>query len=89
MDRSARANLDKLIESTTTLSEARQLVEDFRSRTLAELARALTGDSEPKPALRTALHGWLGWVVLTSPWPRNSWIERMGCPLAAMRAPNV
>jgi len=28
-------------------------------------------------------------VVLTSAWPRNSWIERMGCPLAAMRVPNV
>ncbi len=52
----------KLIQSTTTLPEARQLVEEFRSRTLAELARGLTGDSEPKPALRTALHGWLGYV---------------------------
>ncbi len=52
----------KLIESTTTLTEARQLVEDFRSRTLAELARGLTGDAEPRPALRTALHGWLGYV---------------------------
>jgi AcrR family transcriptional regulator len=52
----------KLIQSTTTLPEARQLVEEFRSRTLIELARGLTGDSEPKPALRTALHGWLGYI---------------------------
>jgi AcrR family transcriptional regulator len=52
----------KLIQSTTTLPEARQLVEEFRSRTLVELARGLTGDSEPKPALRTALRGWLGYI---------------------------
>jgi AcrR family transcriptional regulator len=52
----------KLIQSTTTLPEARQLVEEFRSRTLVELAQGLTGDSEPKPALRTALHGWLGYI---------------------------
>jgi len=51
----------KLIQSTT-LPEARQLIEEFRSRTLVELAQGLTGDSGPKPALRTALHGWLGYI---------------------------
>lgn len=52
----------KLIQSTTTVPEARQLVDEFRSRTLAELAYGLTGDREPKPALRTALRGWLGYI---------------------------
>jgi len=52
----------KLIQSTATLPEARQLVDEFRSRTLAELAQGLTGDPQPKPALRTALHGWLGYI---------------------------
>ncbi len=52
----------KLIQSTTTLPKARQLVDEFRSRTLVELAHGLTGDSLPKPALRTALHGWLGYI---------------------------
>jgi AcrR family transcriptional regulator len=51
----------KLIQSTT-LPEARQLIDEFRSRTLVELAQGLTGDPEPKPALRTALHGWLGYI---------------------------
>ena len=52
----------KLIQSATTLPEARELVDEFRSRTLAELAQGLTGDPQPRPALRTALHGWLGYV---------------------------
>jgi AcrR family transcriptional regulator len=52
----------KLIQSTTTLPEARQLVDEFRSRTLDELAQGLTGDSQLKPALRTALRGWLGYL---------------------------
>lgn len=52
----------KLIQSTMTLPEARQLVEGFRSRTLVELAHGLTGRSEPQPALRTALRGWLGYI---------------------------
>ncbi len=53
----------KLIQSTTTLPEAHQLVDEFRSRTLVELAQELTGgDSQLKPALRTALRGWLGYI---------------------------
>jgi AcrR family transcriptional regulator len=52
----------KLIETTTTLPEARQLVEEFRERTLVELARGLTGNPQPSAALRTALRGWLGYV---------------------------
>lgn len=52
----------KLIQSTTTLPQARQFVDEFRSRTLVELAQGLTGDLQPKPALRTALRGWLGYI---------------------------
>jgi AcrR family transcriptional regulator len=52
----------KLMQSAATLPEARQLVDEFRSRTLGELAHGLTGDQNPRPALRTALHGWLGYI---------------------------
>ena len=52
----------KLIQTTTTLPEARELVDEFRSRTLGEIAQGLTGDPQPKPALRTALRGWLGYI---------------------------
>jgi AcrR family transcriptional regulator len=52
----------KLIQSAATLPEARQLVDEFRSRTLVEIAHGLTGDPQPKPALRAALHGWLGYI---------------------------
>jgi AcrR family transcriptional regulator len=52
----------KLIQSTIAVPEARQLVDEFRTSTLAELAQGITGNPEPKPALRNALHGWLGHV---------------------------
>jgi AcrR family transcriptional regulator len=52
----------KLLETTVTLPEARELVEEFRSRMLVELAQGLTGNPQPSPALRTALRGWLGYV---------------------------
>jgi AcrR family transcriptional regulator len=52
----------RLIQTTMTLPEARRLVDEFRSRTLVELSHGLTGGLPPRPALRTALRGWLGYI---------------------------
>jgi AcrR family transcriptional regulator len=52
----------KLMQSSATLPEAADLVEDFRNRTLEQLVRRLTGRRKPRPALRSALKGWLGYV---------------------------
>jgi AcrR family transcriptional regulator len=50
----------KLMQSAAGLPEAGAVVEAFRSQTLAEISRRLTGSSEPPPLLRSALVGWLG-----------------------------
>lgn len=52
----------KLMQSATTLPEARTLVEDFRDQTLQQIIVGLTGETQPRPALRTALRGWLGYI---------------------------
>jgi AcrR family transcriptional regulator len=51
----------KLVQSAATLPEAGTLVDQFRSRTLQQIAARLT-TGEPRPALRNALRGWLGYV---------------------------
>lgn len=52
----------KLMQSASTLPEARTIVEAFREQTLQQLTIGLTGDTQPRPALRTALKGWLGYI---------------------------
>ena len=52
----------KLMQSAATLPEAREFVESFRTRTFEQILRRLTGRRKPRPALRTALKGWLGYV---------------------------
>ena len=52
----------KLMRSAATLPEAGELVEQFRTSTLEQIARRLTGRPKPRPALRNALNGWLGYV---------------------------
>jgi AcrR family transcriptional regulator len=52
----------KLMQSATTLPEAAEIVERFRTATLARVVERVTGRPEPRPALRTALRGWLGYV---------------------------
>lgn len=51
----------KLMQSATTLPEAGTLVDAFRTRTLERIAARIT-DGAPRPALRNALRGWLGYV---------------------------
>lgn len=52
----------KLMQSAATLPEAATVVEGFRMRTLEQILRRVTGRRKPRPALRTALKGWLGYI---------------------------
>ena len=52
----------KLMQSAGTLPEARELVEGFRERTIRLVLSGLAGSHEPRPALRTAIKGWLGYM---------------------------
>jgi AcrR family transcriptional regulator len=52
----------KLMQSAATLPEARELVEGFRQRTMQLLLSELSGKRKPRPALRTAINGWLGYM---------------------------
>jgi len=52
----------KLMRSAATLPEARELVEGFRERTMELVLAELMGRRKPRPALRTAIKGWLGFM---------------------------
>jgi|SRR5579884_1028269 len=52
----------KLMQSATSIPEARELIEGFRDRTMNIALRRLTGRREPRPALRVAVKGWLGYM---------------------------
>jgi AcrR family transcriptional regulator len=52
----------KLMQSAAALPEARELIEGFRQRTMALVLAQLTGDQPPRPLLRAAITGWLGYM---------------------------
>jgi len=52
----------KLMQSATALPAARDVVEGFRAATLQSILVRLTAKRTPRPALRTALQGWLGYI---------------------------
>ncbi len=52
----------KFMQSATTLTEANELLEGFRTRTMQLLLTQLTGQRTPRPALRNAIKGWLGYM---------------------------
>lgn len=52
----------KLMQSAATLPEAREVVEGFRQHTMDLVLSELTGRRKPRPALRTAIRGWLGYM---------------------------
>jgi AcrR family transcriptional regulator len=52
----------KLMQSATALPEARDAIAGFRAATLENILVRLTGNRSPRPALRTALQGWLGYI---------------------------
>ena len=50
------------MQSAATLPEARELIEGFRQRTMDMALARLTHSDKPRPALRTAIKGWLGYM---------------------------
>jgi AcrR family transcriptional regulator len=52
----------KLMQSATTVPEARELVQDFRQHTVDLVVSGLIGRRKPRPALRIAVNGWLGYM---------------------------
>ncbi|MGZ6594178.1 MAG: hypothetical protein ACXVFH_02275 [Solirubrobacteraceae bacterium] len=52
----------KLMQSAATLPEAREILEGFRARTMRMVLARLSGRREPRPALRAAIAGWLGYM---------------------------
>jgi AcrR family transcriptional regulator len=52
----------KMMQSAATMPEAGEFVEAFRNQTLEQLVLRLTGRRKPRPVLRNALQGWLGYV---------------------------
>jgi len=68
----------KLMQSAATLPEARTIVEGFRERTLQQILTGLTSGGEPRPALRIALKGWLGYIdAAILDWIDNDCLDRM------------
>jgi AcrR family transcriptional regulator len=52
----------KLMQSAAMLPEAGELVEGFREQTMELVLGELIGRRKPRPALRTAIRGWLGYM---------------------------
>jgi AcrR family transcriptional regulator len=52
----------KLMRSAAAVPEAGELVDAFRTQTLDQLLVRLSGRRKPRPVLRNALKGWLGYV---------------------------
>jgi AcrR family transcriptional regulator len=52
----------KLVQSAASLPEARELIEGFRQRTMDMALARLTDGAPPRPALRTTISGWLGYM---------------------------
>jgi AcrR family transcriptional regulator len=80
----------KLMQSASALPEARDLLDGFRAATLASILAGLTENGSPRPALRTALQGWLGYMdAAILDWVRNRDLTReqlRGLLLAAFGA---
>jgi AcrR family transcriptional regulator len=52
----------KLMQSAGSLPAARDILQGFRAATLENILVRLTGKRSPRPSLRTALQGWLGYI---------------------------
>lgn len=71
----------KLMQSAAMLPAARELVEGFRERTMDLVLAQLTGSRKPRPALRIAVKGWLGYMDAAI----LDWTERKDLPRAKLR----
>ena len=83
----------KLMQSAAALPEARELIEAFRRRTMEMVLSRLTGTRKPRPMLRAAITGWLGYmdaVILdwteTNDIPREKLRDLLVATLAAALA---
>jgi AcrR family transcriptional regulator len=52
----------KLMESAASVPEARELIEGFRRATMDLVLEELAGTRKPRPILRAAITGWLGYM---------------------------
>jgi len=52
----------RFIQSTAIRSEGQTVVDEFRGRTTDVVLAALTGGGQPRPALRMAVKGWIGYL---------------------------
>jgi hypothetical protein len=50
------------MESAATLPDAKEIVEGFREQTMRVVLAQLIGKRKARPALRTAIRGWLGYM---------------------------
>jgi AcrR family transcriptional regulator len=67
----------KLMQSAATLPAAGEIVEGFRARTMDMVLAELTGKRKPRPILRTAIMGWLGYMdAAILDWTKNNDIPR-------------
>jgi AcrR family transcriptional regulator len=71
----------KLVQSAATLPEARELIEGFRKQTMDRVLAELIGHRKPRPALRTAIKGWLGYMDAAI----LDWIECRDLPRHQLR----
>jgi AcrR family transcriptional regulator len=71
----------KLMQSAATLPEARELVQGFRERTMDLVLAQLTANRKPRPALRIAIKGWLGYMDAAI----LDWSEKKDLPRAKLR----
>jgi AcrR family transcriptional regulator len=72
----------KLMQSAAGLPEARDLLEGFRARTLTLVLRRLTpGRRKPRPVLRIAIKGWLGYMDAAI----LDWTQSADLPRAKLR----
>jgi AcrR family transcriptional regulator len=67
----------KLMQSAAALPEAADVIEGFRARTLERIVANVAGERGPRPALRAALRGWLGYVdAVLLDWVQERDLER-------------
>jgi AcrR family transcriptional regulator len=67
----------KLVQSAASLPEARELLEGFRQRTMDMALARVTSGGAPRPALRTTISGWLGFMdAAILDWTRHGDLPR-------------
>jgi AcrR family transcriptional regulator len=67
----------KLMQSAASVPEARELIEGFRQTTMELVLAELAGTRKPRPILRAAITGWLGYMdAVILEWVQSKDISR-------------